>query len=81
MTDSMDLNLMKLDSDILLALNSYSDTLHAYIDQYPLIDFHPDNQFAVQKFYQGLYSLSIGFAAIVEAFREMCFAKNIVVKN
>lgn len=81
MTDSMDLNLMKLDSDILFALNSYTDTLHAYIDQYPLIDFSSDNQFAVEKFYQGLYALSLGIAAIVEAFREMCSAKNIVVKN
>jgi hypothetical protein len=81
MTESMDLNLMKLDSDILLALNSYSETLHAYIGQYPLIDFDPSNQHAVEKFYQGLYSLSIGFAAIVEAFREMCYAKDIVVTN
>lgn len=81
MSQSDDLELMKLDSDILLALDSYSKTLHSYIEQYPLIDFNSDNQFAVEKFYQGLYSLSLGFAAIVEAFQQMCYAKNIVVKT
>ncbi len=81
MTIEADLNLMKLDSDILLGLQSYVELLQTYISQYPFLNINSANQNEVDKFYKGLYSLSLGYSALVEAFKEMCYAKNIVVKS
>lgn|GEM_PF-5005109 len=74
-----DLDLMKLDIDILDCFNKFDSILQKYIEQYRFISVEPQNAEIVQKYYSGIYQLSLAIASTVEAYKELCYCKGIVV--
>jgi hypothetical protein len=81
MNESMDLKIMKLDADIYSGLNDFKAVLEEYINSYLLISVEPNNQDRVQAFYEGFYKLSLGIAGLVEAYRQLCYCKDVVVTS
>ena len=81
MTEPTDLDIMKLDADIFSGLNEFKLVLEEYINSYPLMSIEPNNQDRVQAFYQCFYKLSLGIAGLVEAYRQLCYSKDVVVTS
>jgi len=74
-----DLDLMKLDIDILDCLNKFNSILTDYIEQYRFISVEPQNAETVQRYYRGIYQLSLAIASVVEAYKELCYCKGVTV--
>jgi len=76
-----DLDLMKLDIDILDCFNKFNTLLKEYIEQYRFICVEPENIETVQKYYKGIYQLSLAIASVVEAYKELCYCKGVMVTS
>lgn len=76
-----DLDLMKLDIDILDCLNKFNSILTDYIEQYRFISVEPQNAETVQRYYGGIYQLSLAIASVVEAYKEFCYCKGVMVTS
>jgi hypothetical protein len=74
-----DLDVMHLEADMIETLTSMKSIVDQYVDTYPYLSLTPENSDALQAYYQGLMSISLGTKSIAAAFRAVCACKNIKV--
>lgn len=73
--------ILELEADLFKSLNDYREVFDQYVERYPLVDVSPKNQDVVKSYYNGLQNLTEGMTLILNAFKELCYLKQVNVKS